>query len=324
MVQQTHTRSEFRGADAVSEQVVWLSGSGGTVALTTDAGGTWRVDTVPGAANMFFIGVHGVDAATAYIAGTNFDGGEARIYKTTDGGVTWSKQWGLVDPAVFLDGIAFWDEQRGVAYGDPLDGSFLLLRTMNGGDTWERVPAGSLPPPMAREASFAASGTDITVGAEGLAWIGTGGGANARVLRTTDYGATWRASAAPLPGDSTSGLFGVAFRDANRGVAVGGNYALPRDEAANVVQTTDGGRSWTLLGTTQPPGVRYGASYARGCTARSACVLVATGPSGAGLSRDDGETWTALTNDGYNTVTFGPAGTFWLAGTLGRVVRIRP
>src|SRR5215510_9340587 len=119
-LQPTGTSAEFRGFAAVSEQIAWAAGSGGSFARTTNGGQSWVTDTVPGATNLFFVDVSAVDANTAYLVGTDFqNSGYSAIYKTTNGGQTWSKQWDKRHPQVFLDGLAFWDANNGIAFSDP-------------------------------------------------------------------------------------------------------------------------------------------------------------------------------------------------------------
>ena len=323
-VQSSGTSAEFRGLSAASETVVWAAGRNGTYARTTDGGATWRADTVSGASELFFIDVHAVDTSTAYLLGTHFEGGHARIYKTTDGGVHWALQYSDSAPGVFFDGMAFWDADHGVAFSDPVGGSFLIVRTDDGGATWELVPPDNLPAPSPQEAGFAASGTAITVWGTHHVWFGSGGGAMARVFRSSDRGRTWTVAATPLAGSVTAGIFGIAFRDSLNGVAVGGDYTKPHESSDNVIRTRDGGLSWEIAGRSLPPGVRYGVTYVPG---PGPPILVASGPSGWGYSRDDGTTWAVLEDSlGYNTVSAAQGAVVWAAGTEGRVavVDLRP
>src|SRR5690606_10366405 len=208
-----------------------------------------------------------------------------------------------------------WTVDHCVAYGDPVDGRLVIIRTTDG-RSWTRVPADRMPAPMEGEAGFAASGTTLTLAGDSLGWIGTGGGAHARVLITTDGGASWTATDTPLPANGTSGIFGIAFRDAMNGVAVGGDYQRRTEEQQNVIRTRDGGHTWSVAGATLPHGVRYGAAYGTGG------VLLAVGPSGAGFSHDDGATWTALDDGHWNTLAFAPNGDAWLAGPDGRIAHV--
>ncbi|NIN72169.1 MAG: oxidoreductase [Gemmatimonadetes bacterium] len=319
VMQDSGTTAEFRGLSAASGDVVWAGGRGGVFARTVDGGATWAVDTVDGASTLFFIDAHAVDASTAYLLGTDFEGGEARIYKTTDGGSTWTLQYRDTTPGVFFDGMAFWDAAHGVAFSDPLDGGLLIVTT-NDGARWSRVPQENVPPALPGEGGFAASGTAVAVYGSDHVWIGTGGGTVARVYRSSDRGRTWQVAETPLPSGPTAGIFGIAFRDSLNGVAVGGDYTQRTEPGANVIRTADGGLSWTSAASSLPAGCRYGATYVPGTRAQ---VLAATGPSGWGLSRDDGATWTVVDTVGYNTIAAAPSGgALWVAGVEGRIARL--
>jgi acetylornithine deacetylase/succinyl-diaminopimelate desuccinylase-like protein/photosystem II stability/assembly factor-like uncharacterized protein len=325
---QSGTDAEFRALHAPSADVVWTAGRGGVYAVTTDGGATWRADSVRGADGLFITGAWAQDARNAYLLGTSFDGGLARIYRTTDAGASWTVQWESADPAVFMDALQCWDIDLCIAYGDPIEGALVIVRTTDG-STWNRVPAGRLPALIEGEAGFAASGTTLTLAPPGLGWIGTGGGAHARVYLTRDGGASWSVAATPMAGNATSGIFGIAFRDSLYGVAAGGDYERRTEEQRNILRTSDGGRTWTVAGTSRPHGVRYGAAYspivftpAGDAAGEPARPLVSVGPSGVGVSRDDGASWTPLDTTHYNTVAFAPNGDGWVAGPEGRIAQI--
>lgn len=312
----THSEAEFRGLHVLPDgRVIWASGNGGRYVVSEDGGGTWHADSVAGAAGMFFVDVYAFDAQRAVLAGTSFDGGEARIYRTANGGRTWTLAWQLKHPAVFLDGIAFWDARRGMAFGDPVDGAFFVLLTEDGGASWARVAADRLPPPLAGEAAFAASGTSLAAADGGAAWFGTGGGASARVFRTGDYGRSWTAAVTPLPAGGSAGIFGLAFTDGRSGIAVGGDHQQPLQEGANLLRTRDGGQSWELAGSTTPPGVKYGVAWL-------GAHAIAPAPRGTSWSSDGGHTWRLLTDASYNTAAFAPDGTAWLAGVKGAIAKV--
>lgn len=317
-VQPTGTTAEFRGLVAVDAKTVWASGSGGVVIHTTDGGTHWRVDTIPGATGLFLTDISAFDGREAWVAGTDFRGGSAAIYHTADSGRTWERQWALTDSKIFLDAIAFADPTCGLALSDPIDGRVTLFRTQDG-STWQRVDPALFPAILPSEASFAASGTALTVqGKE--AWFVTGGGARARVFHSPDFTAAiprWTVADTPLPGNTTTGLFGVAFRDLMHGIAVGGDYQHAADSSANVVGTNDGGATWTVTGRTIPAGVRYGTAYLPGTT-----TLIAPAPSGTGISIDEGRSWRLLDPASANTVACGSGKVCWLAGVKGRVAKV--
>jgi photosystem II stability/assembly factor-like uncharacterized protein len=293
--------ASLRGSSAVSDTVVWASGTGGTVLRTADGGQTWnRLTVTPDAVD--FRDIDAVNERTAYVLSINF-GAQSRIYKTTDAGATWTPQFLNTDPKVFLDAMSFWDEQHGIAVGDSIDGQFFLLRTDNGGKTWDRIPPASLPPALPNEGAFAASGTNVAMFGSNV-WIGTGAAAKGRVLRSNDRGRTWQVAETPVASGESVGIFSIAFRDAQHGVVVGGDYSKVNDAVDNLAVTSDGGVTWTLVKERGLSGFRSVVRYVPGAP-RS---LVAVGPQGADHSLDDGRTWTPIPGTGFHTFSFSPSG----------------
>jgi photosystem II stability/assembly factor-like uncharacterized protein len=301
---------DFRGL-AARGQEMWAAGRGGAYARSTDGGHSWKAGKIPGAEDLVLVDVEALGRDTACVVATSFDSGLGRAYRTTDGGEHWALAYELKDPQVFLDGMAFWDPNHGIAFGDPVNGGFFVLRTSDGCASWKAVPASSLPTPLEGEAGFAASGTAIAVAGDGHAWIGTGGGSVARVLHTSDRGTTWTATPTPMPAGPATGIFGVAFLDTLTGIAVGGNYQQPSGDAPTVLATSDGGLTWVLTGPAAPPGVRFGAA-----ALPQAGAFVASGPSGVGVSLDVGKTWMPVdTLPSYGLLARDREA--WIGGTTG-------
>jgi photosystem II stability/assembly factor-like uncharacterized protein len=304
---------EFRGLSAHGDQL-WASGRGGVYARSTDAGRSWKSNRIPGTEGLFLVDVQALGRDTACVLATSFDGGIGHAYRTTDGGISWSLTYEIVHPEAFLDGMAFWDRLHGVAFGDPIDGTIVVLRTDDGCASWAEVRASELTS-LEGEAGFAASGTGIAVAGTMHAWIGTGGGAVARVLRTEDRGLTWTAVPTPMRAGPATGIFGIAFRDTLHGIAVAGNYQDPAGDAPTVLTTADGGRSWAITGPASPAGVRFGA-----VALPEQGAFVAAGPSGLGVSLDDGATWTPV-DTLFRYGMFGRGAVVWASGPAGWIAR---
>ena len=303
-------------AHAVDEDVVWASGAGGTVVKTVDGGATWRPVpvTTPGADTLQFRDVVALDSMTAWALSIG-PGASSTIVKTTDGGASWRTVFVNDEPEGFYDCLSFWDAERGVLYGDSVDGALRVRTTADGGETW--TLAAGLPPAAEGEGGFAASGTCVATRGDDRAWIGTGNASPARVLRTTDGGATWSASPVPLVAGEAAGVASVAFRDDRTGVALGGNIGDANAFADAVAITSDGGATWALGGRLPFAGAAYGAAYVPGTGA-----LLAVGPGGVGLSRDDGRTWVLVDDRTFWGVAAASASAAWVVGPEGRVVRV--
>jgi photosystem II stability/assembly factor-like uncharacterized protein len=308
---------ELRGLSVVSPRVVWASGQRGTVLHTSDGGEHWMRDTIRGASALDLRAIAATSGTTAHAISI---ADSSRIYRTTDGGRTWSRRWSATRKGTFLDAIQFWDAQHGIAMSDPVDGRFLLLTTSDGGDSWQEIPADRIPAAIEGEGGFAASGTCLAVWGSSHVWIASGGAATARVYHSADRGRTWTVSDAPLrAGNASAGNFSIAFRDARHGAIVGGDYQQPALAGRNVALTTDGGATWTLVDSASAPaGYRSAVAFVPGTRGRT---LVAVGLTGTDESRDGGMTWTHVDSTAYNSVAFASEDAGWAVGPKGRIAR---
>ena len=315
------TTTSLRGVSAPSRSVVWVSGAGGAVARSTDAGATWSLVSVPGADSLDFRDIAAFDASTAYVLSIG-NGQQSRIYKTTDGGTSWTLQFTNTDSSAFYDCFAFWDAQRGIAMSDPVAGRVQVRTTQDGGASWPLLAQDSAPVALEGEAGFAASGTCVATGSTGRAWIATGGGPRARALRTTDSGNSWAyGDIVPIAaGAAPRGAFSIAVVDDTRLVATGGNYEQPTDTSGVVALSHDGGATWHPVRGPVPRGYRSGVAVV---PETAGPIVVAVGTSGTDYSLDGGERWIAADTLALNAVTFVAPDAGWAVGPRGRVVRWR-
>ena len=311
------TRQRLQAVSPVSDRVVWVSGVGGSWALTTDGGETWRADVVPGADSLEFRDVHGLSERVAWLLAAG-PGDRSRIYRTDDGGRSWTLQFTNRDTSAFYDCFAFWDSRRAFAMSDAVGGRFPVVRTGDG-TTWRDI-GDRLPPAQSGEGAFAASGTCTATAGDRHGWIATGAAPRARVLWTADGGESWSAAGTPiLQGSSTSGGATIAFRDTLHGMLAGGDIAAPDTAADNVAVSSDGGRTWTPAARTPFPGAVYGLAYVPRGDGRT---VVATGPGGAAWTADEAGRWRTI-EGARDFWAVGFAGsTGWLVGTEGRILRL--
>jgi photosystem II stability/assembly factor-like uncharacterized protein len=296
--QEVATKANFRAVHTVSSKVCWVGGSQGTFLKTTNSGKSWQVQKVTGADSLDFRDLYAFDEKVAFLMSAGeAEKGKAKIYKTTDGGQTWEVVFETQEKGVFLDGIDFWDKKNGIAFGDPIGEKFYILITKDGGESWQRLNPDLLPPVQEGEAAFAASGTSIVTYGKSSAWIGTGGGKVGRVFYTHDQGKTWQLSETALQAGKSAGIFGLRFWDKNTGIAVGGDYINTKDTAPNVSITYDGGKSWNLITTTDPKGLKEAVSIYK------EKILLCVG-NGTCYSKDFGKTWTKIDDSVFHAVSF--------------------
>ena len=332
--QKSGTTQLLISVSPVNSRVVWAAGTGGTYVVTTDGGETWKAAVVPGAENLQFRDVQGVSDKVAYLMSIGGNTTDFRIYKTVDGGATWTIQFTNETVNAFYDCFAFWTPRRGIAHSDSVSGVFPDLRTLDG-MTWESIAA-NMPPALLGEASFAASGTCVATQGGRNAWIATGGSTIARILATRDGGDTWNAYDTPLVSSPSAGAITVAFRDPWNGMVAGGDLAS--NSSADAATSNDGGRTWTLTNKPPVPGAIFCLSFVHGIGHHDferadhdydhAVVITAeTAPNfdsgSAAWTPDEGNTWFALPQvSGFWAVAFASPKAGWFVGNGGQILKI--
>lgn len=311
--QNSRTDVQLRGISAVSAKVAWASGAKGTVLRTIDGGVTWETLVIAGADSLDFRDIQAFDQNTAFVLSIG-QGDQSRIYKTSDGGKIWQRQFTNSDPKAFYDCFAFWDSTHGIAVSDSVDGKFPLIATTDG-MTWNPVAVKNMPAALPSEGAFAASGTCIATFGKSDVWFGTGGPA-ARVFHSADRGKNWTVAETPvIHGAASQGIFSLAFWTAKDGVAVGGDYKEPTKTESVAAVTHDGGKTWKLT-PQQPRG--YRSAVAVGTSDNLAVV----GTSGADFSYDGGNSWTPMFKEDLNALALiGNSG--WAVGPGGKIVPIK-
>jgi photosystem II stability/assembly factor-like uncharacterized protein len=314
----TGATARLRGLAPVSDRVAWVSGSLGTVLRTIDGGASWAQVGPPDTADLQFRDIEAFDADHAVILSIG-EGETSRVYRTDDAGRTWTETFRNDEPAAFYDCMAFFDSEHGLALSDPVAGEFRILSTSDGGRSWRVLPSDGMPPALAGEFAFAASGTCLVAGDRGTdrAWFATGGATAARVFRSDDRGLTWTVAETSIPSSPSAGIFSLAFRDPQHGIAVGGDFFAPTVAPDAAAYTRDGGRTWTTAATV-PGEYRSGSAW----VAHPAGVALAVGPTGSDITADWGRTWTKFDAGSFDSVECTHDGACWASGEQGRVAKL--
>lgn len=298
-------------AKGVAVPVVWASGSNGVILNSLDEGKTWQRLHVKDGDTLDFRGIVAFNASTAYLMSIG-DGEKSRIYKTTDGGETWNLQYSDNRKEFFLDTIACTSEKECLALGDPINGKFLLLKTIDG-EHWNPLPTDNMPAALGSEGAFAASNSCIVLNGNEI-YFATGGPA-ARVFHSSDSGLTWTVVRTPIvQGNPSSGIFALAFDGNSRLIAVGGDYKQPDYSERVAAYSADNGRTWQLAAK-QPGGFRSAVAYLDNGR------WVAAGPAGEDISTDGGVHWKHSDSLNLNAFFILDVRGGWGVGDKGKVAR---
>jgi hypothetical protein len=276
----------------VDSLVAWATDYDGTTpsnpiqefTRTSNGGETWISGMIPDCSGLSPSMIFALDASTAYCpmfrqSGSNPQG----IYMTVDGGVSWTRQVsaGFSNTASFPNIVHFFDSERGVCMGDPINGEFEIYTTADAGNTWSLIPSDNIPNPVSGENGvagwYSAFGNHV--------WFGTNKG---RVYHSNDSGLHWSVNTTTLAGK----WIDVEFADELHGIAqdrsLGASGALS--------ETYDGGTTWNNIAVTGPVG-KSEVCFVPG-TINTWISTNSTDPLGAFYSYDGGHSWAQFPQTG--------------------------
>ncbi|PKD20973.1 oxidoreductase [Salegentibacter salinarum] len=243
-------------------------------------------------------------------------GSPALLYKTGDSGAM-ELVYKEEHEKAFYDVMAFWNNEEGIAMGDPTDDCISIIITRDGGRTWEKLNCDILPRVMEGEAAFAASNSNIAMEGEST-WILTGG-MKSRIYFSPDKGETWEVYNTPLiDGEATTGGYSIDFYDENSGIIIGGDYTNPEGNTGNKAITQDAGKTWELIADGEEPGYKSSVRFVPNSEGEK---IIATGFSGISISKDSGKSWEELSNEGFYTLRFKNDSVAYAAGK-GRIAKL--
>jgi photosystem II stability/assembly factor-like uncharacterized protein len=245
-----------------------------------------------------------VNASTGWAVG-----GGGKLFKTTDGGATWTPQ--NTGTGEDLKDVSFISPSLGWAVGN----TGTLIATSDGGLTWRHLRVTYTDPTFGPTTFFGALfGVKFLTAAKGFAV-----GEDQMIFCTTDGGNTWSLKSSS---DTGGTLFDICFANSSTGWAVG--------DQATIMKTNDGGNTW--FKQTIPVSERFSGSDTSNILQAVASPdgnrVCAVGIGGwVVVSSNGGATWTrrnkspSVTPSLLNSVYFPTASIGWAAGQSGALIK---
>lgn len=307
-------KTSLRGLSVVTDNIIWVSGSNGTVGRSTNAGKNWKWFTVKGFEKADFRDIEGFDANVAVIIAV---AEPAYILKTNDGGESWRIVYENKTKGMFLDAMDFANNQSGIVIGDPIDGKVFGAYTNNSGNTWTEWTHEERPVADTGEAFFAASGSNIKY-FENKNYFMVSGGKKARLFTNQ--------STALLPllqGKESTGANAIDIYDNGKAdkpgknmIVVGGDFSTDTSSLQNCFYTTNGGKDW-IKPVTPPHGYRSSVEYL------SKKIIISCGLTGVDYSTDQGKNWQWISREGFHVCKIAKNGSsVFLAGSNGKIGKL--
>jgi hypothetical protein len=306
----TGTKISLRGLSVVTDDVFWVSGSNGTVGLSTNGGKEIKWMQVPGFEKNDFRDIEAFSSTSAIIMGISEP---AYILKTIDAGATWKVVYENKTKGMFLDAMEFWNPQSGIVIGDPINGKMFFTRTFDEGNTWQDLPTNNLPTVVDGEACFASSGTNIKSFGNDQAIFITGGKKSRLFIKDKQI------EIPILQGEESTGANSIAINKKQKNIIiVGGDFNKKDNTMQNCVLSNDKGKTFSTPNT-PPTGYRSCVEFFTKSKA------ITCGLNGVDISMDKGMNWKKISDQSFHVCRKAKYGkTVYLAGGNGMVGKLIP
>ncbi len=306
--------ASLRGLSVVTDSIIWVSGSNGTVARSTNGGKSFEWLTVKGYEQRDFRDIEAFDANTAIIMAI---AEPAVMLQTKNGGQTWTEVFYNETKGMFLDAMDFDEYGNGIVAGDPINNKIFIATTDDFGQTWRTLKDKHNNYNVANgEAMFAASGTNIKI---------TGPKSNRDILLITG-GTKTRLFLNGLPvdlnimqGKDSQGANSIGVNPVtDKIIIVGGDFNEPTLSEKNCeLLTYRNNQVLTTFPKTQPHGYRSCIAFITNDK------LICCGLNGADISNDGGINWQLISTESFHVCAKAKNGNgVFLAGKNGRIAKL--
>lgn len=278
------------GSDGLRSNII----SGKGMYKSIDGGKTWSHIGLENAGQIGAVEIDPTNSNVVWVAaiGNAFKANEERgIYKTVDGGTTWTKMLHISNTTGFADlellpgnpnvvYAAAWKAQRTpwtiISGGENKEGG--IYKSVNGGKDWIKLEEG-LPQGLIGKIDLAVSPVDSSILYAVIEAPGDEGG----VYKSIDQGKSF------VQTSSNKGLVNRPFYYTNIELDPT-NPDIVYSNANPLLKSTDGGKSWTMMS------VPHGDNHDIWLNPNNPDLLIQCNDGGANVSHNGGKTWSSQFN----------------------------
>ena len=289
----------IRALEVENDSTCWFAGSKNKFGYTNDFGNTWKENVIK--YDTFDLEFRSISLTTNSVFILSI-GSPALLFKIDKKTLNYKLVYNETNEKAFYDSMQFWDDENGIAVGDPTANCMSVIITSDGGNTWNKISCEYLPSSKEGEAAFAASNTNISL-VDQKAFIATGG-KEANILVSSEYGKIWKKYKTPIThGEKMTGIFSMDNLSMDTAIIAGGNWSSKENKDKAMAITKDKGITWELKENN--PGYVSCVQFIPKTSS-----LVACSSNGIYYSEDLAENWKKVIEEGYYSLRISENGGF--------------
>jgi photosystem II stability/assembly factor-like uncharacterized protein len=280
----------IRALEVENDSTCWFAGSNNKFGYTNDFGKTWKENVIK--YDSFDLEFRSISITTNSVFILSI-GSPALLFKIDKKTLNYKLVYNETNEKAFYDSMQFWDDENGIAVGDPTEDCMSVIITINGGNSWNKISCENLPLAVVGEAAFSASNTNISL-IDQKAFIATGG-KEANILVGNEYGKSWKRYKTPIvQGEKMTGIFSMDNLSMDTAIIAGGDWSSKENTVKAMAITKDGGINWQLKENN--PGYISCVKFIP-----KTKTLLACSTTGIFYSNDFAESWKKVSEEGYYT-----------------------
>ena len=288
----------IRALGVEKDSICWFAGINNRFGYTNDLGKIWKENVIK--YDTFNLEFRSISITTNSVFILSI-GSPALLFKIDKKTLNYRLVYEETKEKAFYDSMQFWDDENGIAVGDPTENCMSIIITKDGGNTWNKIACENLPIAVEGEAAFAASNTNISL-ANDMAFIATGG-KEANILVGSDYGKNWKKFKTPIiQGEKMTGIFSVDNLSMDTAIIAGGNWSSKESTVKAMAITVDG-NNWKIKENN--PGYISCIQFVP-----KTKNLIACSTTGIYYSEDLAESWVKVSEEGYYSFQISKNGEF--------------
>jgi photosystem II stability/assembly factor-like uncharacterized protein len=288
----------IRALEVENDSTCWFVGSKNKFGYTNDYGKTWKEKLIK--YDTFNLEFRSISVTTNSVFILSI-GSPALLFKIDKKTLNYKLVYKETNKKAFYDSMQFWDDENGIAVGDPTTNCMSIVLTKDGGNSWNKIACTNLPLAVEGEAAFAASNTNISL-VDQKAFIATGG-KEANVLLGTDYGKSWTKYKTPIiQGEKMTGIFSLDNLSMDTAIIAGGNWSSKESTVKAMAITVDS-NNWKIKENN--PGYISCIQFVP-----KTKNLIACSTTGIYYSKNLAESWDKISDEGYYSFQISKIGEF--------------